>query len=75
MSVILSFNNTIVTSMCWVICILVEFNRCPNVPHTFLGCLNPPPQCFLGQTQESAYHLNHNVSRGGCHTMINKITD
>ena len=70
-SVILSYKNTILTSICCVICICSRSSECLTY---HFGRLKPP-NGVLGQTQESAYHLNHNVSRGGMsYTMIHKIT-
>ena len=36
----------------------------PDVPHTLLGRLKPPKMGVWGHTQERAYNLNDNVSRG-----------
>ena len=43
----------------------------PDVPRTPLGVWNPE-MVFFGETQERAYNLNDNFSRGLYNTLIHK---
>ena len=44
----------------------------PDVPRTPFGRLKPPNGVFFGGTQERAYKLNDNFSRGLYNTLIHK---